>query len=1050
MIPERPLVCKGCDEVILTEPVVQALNCDWHPGCFRCTSCGHRLSNWYTQNGGGLYCRRDYLSRYGDRCHGCLHVITGPVMVAGEHKYHPECFQCSHCQGLIGDGEAYALVERSYLYCDHCYKIGPAYPYLPKIHITEQQASSPNQTPRRKPHSIRMVEIPPTPDHQPQSHQDHGKYSDGHEQQQNQQPQNEAASPRKLQLSLQVFSPDATSPAGWRGSTSFRNSFTLEGGRLTPCVQISELDSCSELHGLVVGDKILEVNGTAVKEKSLEEIKSLLTNYKDKVHVMLERDLSPLRLPPEEESFASSSPVRNLSSRNVSSDDLISTSASEGETVLVLNQPVKLRPKGSLRARGHSPSRRRSKSPSPCPASRQKSIDLSRSHSFSTRQDHRAFRATDLLIGEVLGQGFFGQALKATHRLTGEQMVLKELHNCDDDAQKSFLREVSMLRSLSHPCVLKFLGVLYRDRKLNLITEYIDGGTLSDLLLDHSVELSWKQRIAFAKDIAAGMSYLHSMNIIHRDLNSQNCLVRKDQSVVVADFGLAKIMPFRDFSRYSSFSEKDKEVGSVAGGSAASGRKKKRFSRRKRGTVVGNPYWMAPEMMTKGVYDEKVDVFSYGIIVCETIARVTADPDYLPRSIDFGLNVEAFHQRFCQDIPEPYFMLAVLCSLIEPDQRPSFEKVHVLCEALHLHVEHGMAVPAELQGSTVEFYRSSKEKLYGQNYKDVDSCTQANTEVNETVLDAAKDGVSQNEAGKAIDNAQNRQSENISSLTFASERAEDKLFFSSDEMTSCAQVNEAATVSLEASSYNTAESKGRAEEPILANVVCSHEGDEEMPSLDEILTSNTLSASATTTAKAEHNLKSAPQDLAVHQDEGTGDSSVATTNEDYAYFSCSSESPSISISSPCLSVEDFTSCKTSPNCSVDNIVNQQVDHASTNMPSAVENIAPNSPENELMESDDIAQCTHSAHQIPISSAFAVDISAPTGTSYTNITLLSPSLASNHDALLKHSNEKELKPCSPLKDYQDTMQLDCGTQLSLPPPSSHPLTLPISASEEWDV
>ena len=61
----------------------------------------------------------------------------------------------------------------------------------------------------------------------------------------------------------------------------------------------------------------------------------------------------------------------------------------------------------------HSPSRRRSKSPSPCPASRQKSLDLSRSHSFHTHaQEHRVFRACDLIVEETLGQGFFGKAVK--------------------------------------------------------------------------------------------------------------------------------------------------------------------------------------------------------------------------------------------------------------------------------------------------------------------------------------------------------------------------------------------------------------------------------------------------------------------------------------------------------------------------------------------------------------------------------------------------------------------------------------------------------------
>lgn len=45
-----------------------------------------------------------------------LKIISGPVMVAGDHKFHPECFCCSSCSGFIGDGESYALVERSKLY----------------------------------------------------------------------------------------------------------------------------------------------------------------------------------------------------------------------------------------------------------------------------------------------------------------------------------------------------------------------------------------------------------------------------------------------------------------------------------------------------------------------------------------------------------------------------------------------------------------------------------------------------------------------------------------------------------------------------------------------------------------------------------------------------------------------------------------------------------------------------------------------------------------------------------------------------------------------
>lgn len=87
--------------------------------------------------------------------------------------------------------------------------------------------------------------------------------------------------------------------------------------------------------------------------------------------------------------------------------------------------------------------------------------------------------------------------------------------------------QVAVLRSLSHKNVLRFIGVLYKDQRLHLLTEYISGGTLKEII--HNVEetLPWDQRISFAKDIASGMAYLHNCDIIHRDLNSNNCLVRE-------------------------------------------------------------------------------------------------------------------------------------------------------------------------------------------------------------------------------------------------------------------------------------------------------------------------------------------------------------------------------------------------------------------------------------------------------------------------------------------------------------------------------------------
>lgn len=72
------------------------------------------------------------------------------------------------------------------------------------------------------------------------------------------------------------------------------------------------------------------------------------------------------------------------------------------------------------------------------------SCDLSRTRSFRVEpKSQRIFRASDLVKGELLGKGFFGQVYKVTHRDTSEIMVLKELYRVDEEAQKNFLKEVN-------------------------------------------------------------------------------------------------------------------------------------------------------------------------------------------------------------------------------------------------------------------------------------------------------------------------------------------------------------------------------------------------------------------------------------------------------------------------------------------------------------------------------------------------------------------------------------------------------------------------------
>uniref|UniRef100_H9GKE6 dual-specificity kinase n=2 Tax=Anolis carolinensis TaxID=28377 RepID=H9GKE6_ANOCA len=219
----------------------------------------------------------------------------------------------------------------------------------------------------------------------------------------------------------------------------------------------------------------------------------------------------------------------------------------------------------------------------------------------------------------------------------------------------NMLREVQLMNRLSHPNILRFMGVCVHQGQLHALTEYINGGNLEQLL-DSPTPLPWPVRIKLALDIARGLRYLHSKGIFHRDLTSKNCLVRCEDNgytAVVGDFGLAEKIP-----TYSEGSEKEPLA------------------------VVGSPYWMAPEVLRGELYNEKADVFAYGIILCETIARIPADPDYLPRTEDFGLDVPSFCNLVGPDCPMTFLQLAFHCCSMDPTSRPSFLEITQRLEAI--------------------------------------------------------------------------------------------------------------------------------------------------------------------------------------------------------------------------------------------------------------------------------------------------------------------------------------------------------------------------------
>uniref|UniRef100_A0A8C6L542 non-specific serine/threonine protein kinase n=1 Tax=Nothobranchius furzeri TaxID=105023 RepID=A0A8C6L542_NOTFU len=582
----------------------------------RCCECGCILSHWYYEREGQLFCKKHYWSRFGEHCHGCKEAITtGLVMIAGEQKYHPECFICMSCEMVIGDGDTCMLIERSRLYCGHCFCQG----VVPAVK---------SATLAKRPHMVALVSLPPVAHRKPppELHAVDGCSTE--------------LAPVVARLDSTVLSPDL-------------------------------------LSSVQVGDQIVEVNGIPVHNISPDEIIRVIQDTRRPLQLTIEynpqssHSLLGSDSPPERRSLSPHHYQGNtgIRSRHILRSCSIDKCRLSPGTLNLISQKRDMVRSESLRV---DPGER----------------------------THRIFRPSDLIHGEVLGKGCFGQAVKVTHQETGEVMVMKELIRFDEETQSTFLKEVKVMRCLDHPNVLKFIGLFYKDKRIHFVSEYIQGGTLRETII--KMDFPWRVRVGYAKDIAAGMAYLHSMNVIHRDLNSYNCLVRENQSVVVADFGLARlVMEERNQSKTSSLERSAR--GSLS--------ELRRPDRRKRYTVVGNPYWMAPEMIHGKSYDERVDIFSFGIMTCEIIGRVSADPDYLPRTNDFGLNVESFLQQYLSaECPSAFLPMASACCNMDADKRPSFSKLEEWLDNMLMHLDISLPLLSELEHVSRAFWENHTPK----------------------------------------------------------------------------------------------------------------------------------------------------------------------------------------------------------------------------------------------------------------------------------------------------------------------------------------------------
>uniref|UniRef100_A0A8C5LMG6 Serine/threonine-protein kinase TAO3 n=1 Tax=Leptobrachium leishanense TaxID=445787 RepID=A0A8C5LMG6_9ANUR len=188
-----------------------------------------------------------------------------------------------------------------------------------------------------------------------------------------------------------------------------------------------------------------------------------------------------------------------------------------------------------------------------------------------------------------IGHGSFGAVYFATNTATNEVVAIKKMSYSGkqmNEKWQDIIKEVKFLKKLKHPNTIEYKGCFLKEHTAWLVMEYCLGSA-SDLLEVHKKPLQEVEIAAITHGALQGLAYLHSHNMIHRDIKAGNILLTEPGQVKLADFGSASIAaPANSF--------------------------------------VGTPYWMAPEVilaMDEGQYDGKVDIWSLGITCIELAER---------------------------------------------------------------------------------------------------------------------------------------------------------------------------------------------------------------------------------------------------------------------------------------------------------------------------------------------------------------------------------------------------------------------------------------------
>ena len=253
------------------------------------------------------------------------------------------------------------------------------------------------------------------------------------------------------------------------------------------------------------------------------------------------------------------------------------------------------------------------------------------------------------LIGEI-GRGKYGIAYLYEDKKTKEKMVIKKIFS--ERLNEKSIREIDIMTKMQHPCLLNLIASnLVEDEangsEINLLLPYMPNGNIDKVVKskNESIIQKWDTttKMKALYGIAVGMAHMNSKKAIHRDLKPENILFDENFEIKISDFGLSRFL-----------NENDKSLTQA----------------------VGTPFFMAPELISEETYDEKIDIYSYSIILYEILYT-----HQFPKTNQFSwfknilngkrLPIEESNFKYGSGL----FKLINDCWLGPPASRPSFAEI---------------------------------------------------------------------------------------------------------------------------------------------------------------------------------------------------------------------------------------------------------------------------------------------------------------------------------------------------------------------------------------